>query len=127
MLLQDVWFLEKLAHFDREVIPERRMHAKGCLLYTSMDNSLGDLMDYLKELGVANRTLVIFMSANGGDAPIPQSYSGDIPWLEKISAVAPLRGRKGSRYEGGTRIPMIVGWAEVDSSSPCLLYTSRGV
>ena len=29
MLLQNVWFLEKLAHFDREVIPERRMHAKG--------------------------------------------------------------------------------------------------
>ena len=28
-LLQDVWLLEKLAHFDREVIPERRMHAKG--------------------------------------------------------------------------------------------------
>ena len=28
-LLQDVWFLEKMAHFDREVIPERRMHAKG--------------------------------------------------------------------------------------------------
>ncbi len=29
MLLQDVWYLEKMAHFDREVIPERRMHAKG--------------------------------------------------------------------------------------------------
>jgi catalase len=29
MLLQDVWYLEKLANFDREVIPERRMHAKG--------------------------------------------------------------------------------------------------
>jgi catalase len=29
LLLQDTWFLEKLAHFDREVIPERRMHAKG--------------------------------------------------------------------------------------------------
>ncbi|MGD0803224.1 MAG: catalase [Candidatus Bathyarchaeia archaeon] len=29
MLLQDVWYLEKLSHFDREVIPERRMHAKG--------------------------------------------------------------------------------------------------
>jgi hypothetical protein len=28
-LLQDIWLLEKLAHFDREVIPERRMHAKG--------------------------------------------------------------------------------------------------
>jgi catalase len=29
LLMQDVWFLEKMAHFDREVIPERRMHAKG--------------------------------------------------------------------------------------------------
>ncbi len=29
LLVQDPWFLEKLAHFDREVIPERRMHAKG--------------------------------------------------------------------------------------------------
>ena len=28
-LLQDLWLIEKLAHFDREVIPERRMHAKG--------------------------------------------------------------------------------------------------
>ncbi len=32
-LMQDVWFLEKLAHFDREVIPERRMHAKGSGAY----------------------------------------------------------------------------------------------
>ncbi|WP_342504922.1 catalase [Sporosarcina sp. FSL K6-2383] len=33
ILLQDVWLLEKLAHFDREVIPERRMHAKGSAAY----------------------------------------------------------------------------------------------
>lgn len=33
VLLQDPWFLEKLAHFDREVIPERRMHAKGSGAY----------------------------------------------------------------------------------------------
>ncbi|NUY81968.1 catalase [Flavobacterium sp. MAH-1] len=32
-LLQDFWFLEKMAHFDREVIPERRMHAKGSGAY----------------------------------------------------------------------------------------------
>ena len=29
MMMQDVWYMEKIAHFDREVIPERRMHAKG--------------------------------------------------------------------------------------------------
>lgn len=34
-LLQDVWLIEKLAHFDREVIPERRMHAKGAGAYGS--------------------------------------------------------------------------------------------
>lgn len=33
MLLQDVWFLEKLAHFDHEVIPERYMHAKSSGAY----------------------------------------------------------------------------------------------
>src|SRR5512134_2628217 len=33
VLLQDVWHLEKLAHFAREVIPERRMHAKGSAAY----------------------------------------------------------------------------------------------
>jgi catalase len=32
-LLQDVWYVEKMAHFDREVIPERRMHAKGSGAY----------------------------------------------------------------------------------------------
>ncbi|MET0287060.1 MAG: catalase [Polyangiales bacterium] len=35
-LLQDVWLLEKLAHFDREVIPERRMHAKGSGAYGTL-------------------------------------------------------------------------------------------
>ncbi len=35
-LLQDVWLLEKLAHFDREVIPERRMHAKGAGAYGTL-------------------------------------------------------------------------------------------
>jgi len=38
-LLRDVWFLEKLAHFDREVIPERRMHAKGSGAYGTYTTS----------------------------------------------------------------------------------------
>lgn len=44
-LLQDVWFLEKLAHFDREVIPERRMHAKGSGAYGTLKITK-DLSDY---------------------------------------------------------------------------------
>ncbi len=46
-LLQDVWFLEKLAHFDREVIPERRMHAKGSAAYGSFTVTR-DISQYTK-------------------------------------------------------------------------------
>jgi catalase len=47
MLLQDVWFLEKLAHFDREVIPERRMHAKGSGAFGTFTVT-GDITKYTK-------------------------------------------------------------------------------
>ena len=46
-LLQDVWFLEKLAHFDREVIPERRMHAKGSGAFGCFTVT-GDITEYTK-------------------------------------------------------------------------------
>ncbi|RRD69892.1 MULTISPECIES: catalase [unclassified Desulfovibrio] len=47
MLLQDTWFQEKLAHFDREVIPERRMHAKGSGAYGTFTVT-GDITAYTK-------------------------------------------------------------------------------
>ncbi len=47
MLLQDVWYLEKMAHFDREVIPERRMHAKGSGAYGSFTVT-HDISQYTK-------------------------------------------------------------------------------
>ncbi|UYQ95947.1 catalase [Chitinophaga horti] len=46
-LLQDTWFLEKMAHFDREVIPERRMHAKGSGAY-GMFTVTHDISQYTK-------------------------------------------------------------------------------
>jgi catalase len=46
-LLQDIWLLEKLAHFDREVIPERRMHAKGSGAYGSLTITQ-DITQYTK-------------------------------------------------------------------------------
>jgi catalase len=47
LLLQDVWHLEKLAHFSREVIPERRMHAKGSAAYGTFTVT-GDITRYTK-------------------------------------------------------------------------------
>lgn len=46
-LLQDVWLLEKLAHFHREVIPERRMHAKGAGAFGTFTVT-GDITQYTR-------------------------------------------------------------------------------
>ena len=63
MLLQDVWFLEKLAHFDREVIPERRMHAKGSGAFGTFTVT-GDITRYTKAamfsgIGIGIRSLML--------------------------------------------------------------------
>lgn len=69
MLLQDVWFLEKLAHFDREVIPERRMHAKGSGAFGTFTVT-HDITDYtaakvFSEIGKKTDVFVRFSTVAG--------------------------------------------------------------
>lgn len=69
MLLQDVWFLEKLAHFDREVIPERRMHAKGSGAYGTFTVT-HDIIKYTKakifsEIGKKTELFLRFSTVAG--------------------------------------------------------------
>ncbi|MHB8172533.1 MAG: catalase [Thermincolia bacterium] len=69
MLLQDIWFLEKLAHFDREVIPERRMHAKGSGAYGTFTVT-HDITKYTKaklfsEIGKNTEIFVRFSTVAG--------------------------------------------------------------
>lgn len=79
-------------------------------LIEGMDKSLGDLMDHLEQLGIAENTLILFLGDNGSDAPL-----GD----EKgYSSSAPLRGKKGTEYEGGVRIPFLACWGKPDASNP---------
>lgn len=73
-------------------------------LIEGMDKSLGDLMDYLNSKGIAENTLIIFLGDNGGDAPLGPSRG--------YSSSAPFRGKKGSEFEGGMRVPCIIGWAK---------------
>ncbi|HKJ78759.1 MAG TPA: sulfatase [Prolixibacteraceae bacterium] len=60
------------------------------------DNSVGRLISALKELELDENTMVIFYSDNGG--------------VDKQFEQAPLRHGKGSPYEGGIRVPLIVSW-----------------
>jgi arylsulfatase A-like enzyme len=84
--------------------PAQRAYAT---LIEGMDRSLGDLLAKLDALGVAENTFVLFLSDNGGDAPIPNDNATPI-----ASGNAPLRGKKAMRYEGGIRVPMIAAWAK---------------
>ncbi len=67
-------------------------------LITGMDKSLGELMDYLEKKGIADKTILIFMADNGGHH-----------WNKNT----PLRGSKGSMWEGGIHEPMMVYWPGV--------------
>ena len=65
----------------------------------AMDANIGKLMLALKNLKLEKNTLVVFTSDNGG--------------LTSISPLAPLRAGKGSYYEGGIRVPLILKWPGV--------------
>ncbi len=76
-------------------------------LIEGMDKSLGDIMDHLEELGIAENTLIIFLGDNGSDAPLGDDKG--------YTSSAPLRGKKGTEYEGGVRVPFIACWGKPDA------------
>jgi arylsulfatase A-like enzyme len=81
---------------------------EGQARYASMvegvDKSLGDLLDFLEAKGVADDTIIIFMTDNGGNAE--NKAKGGVRFMHNL----PLRNGKGSVYEGGVRVPLMVKW-----------------
>ena len=86
-----------------------RREAMYAAMIEGVDASLGAVLQKLRELGRADRTLVVFLSDNGG---LTYAARGKTPTGTGANTHnAPVRSGKGSAYEGGTRIPMVVAWA----------------
>ena len=94
-------------------IPENE--ASYASMVEGMDASLGDLIRHVESLGVAGNTLIVFASDNG---TLSLHARGNSPRdTGRDTHSWPLREGKGSAYEGGTRVPLIVSWAKLDTRS----------
>jgi arylsulfatase A-like enzyme len=84
----------------------KEVHADYAAMIECLDENVGRLMAALDELGLRENTMVLFSSDNGG--------------IRKLSKQDPWRAGKGSYYEGGIRVPIIIRWpGVVEAGSTC--------
>ncbi len=79
----------------------------------SLDQNVGRVCHAIDSLGIANNTIVVFFSDNGGSEPVTDNY--------------PLREGKGAPYEGGTRVPLIIRWPDKITSGTTSSIPVTGV
>jgi arylsulfatase A-like enzyme len=89
---------------DNQYLPQRTPRAAYAAMITYLDAQVGRILDTLRELGLEERTIVMFSSDNGATFDV-----GGAP-TEFFESNGKLRGHKTNLYEGGIRVPLIARW-----------------
>ena len=81
----------------------------------SMDDAVGKLLDEVDRQGIADNTVIVFISDNGGNcySTLQETLPDGTDYIAVPTSNAPLRGGKATMFEGGIRVPCIIVWPGV--------------
>jgi len=100
--------------FQQKPPGKNHQHVEYAAMLASLDENVGRLLQQLKSSGLAENTVVILTSDNGG-VDFPTGKSGDQPPTKNV----PFRAGKGTLYEGGIRVPLMIRWPGITPARVC--------